>query len=168
VGIFSGGPIATVTAGQTTGVAAVFADLVSAANADGDLIAYTPTWGSTGTAPAIGNGTIVGAWTQSLNRVHFIAGVTFGSTTTFGTGNYTLTLPIAPLSTLPYWSWIGYALNGGSTYQVTLDVNGGSTTAVLNYQSSTGAAKTRVGATAPVTWSGTGNGFWFSGTFWTA
>jgi hypothetical protein len=128
--------------------------------------AYTPTWGSSGTAPAIGNGSIIGAYSQIQKRVFFRVGVTFGTTSTFGTGNYTLTLPVAPSSGIPYWSFLGYALQGGNAYTLTLDVNGGSTSAALNYQSSLVGLKTRVTPTAPLTWTATtGNGFWFSGTY---
>lgn len=131
----------------------------------GAWTSYTPTWGSTGTAPAIGNGSLIGAYTQIQKTVFFRVGVTFGSSTTFGTGNYTLTLPVAPSSSSPYWSWVGYGLNGGTAYRLSLDVNGGSSTAVLNYQSATTGAMTRVGQTAPVTWATAGNGFWFNGVF---
>lgn len=135
-------------------------------NAFGAMTSYTPTWGSSGTAPVIGNGTVIGAYSQIQKTVFFRLGVTFGTSTTFGTGNYTLTLPVAPSSGIPYWSWLGYGLQGGTGYHLTLDANGGSATAVMNYQSSTAGAKTRVGATAPVTWTAVaGNGFWFSGCY---
>lgn len=55
--------------------------------------AYTPTWGSSGSAPALGNGTISGRFMQ-LGKVGFFDGVlTTGSTSTYGTGTYTFTLP---------------------------------------------------------------------------
>jgi hypothetical protein len=60
----------------------------------GAWTAYTPAWTSTGTAPAIGNGTIVGRWQQIGKTVHYTATVTMGSTTTFGTGNYFISLPV--------------------------------------------------------------------------
>ena len=158
----------TVSVGQENTAAGYNTHQRGLAEAFGAWTSYTPTWGSTGTAPAIGSGTLIGFWTQVQKTVLFRVGVTFGGTTTFGTGNYTLTLPVAPSSSLPYWSWIGYGLQS-STYQLTLDANGGSATAVMNYQSSTAGVKTRVGATAPVTWTATsGNGFWFSGSYETA
>ena len=135
-------------------------------NAFGAMTSYTPTWGSSGTAPTIGNGTVIGAYSQIQKTVFFRCGVTFGTTTTFGTGNYTLTLPTAPSSGIPYWSFLGYALQGGNAYTLTFDVNGGSSTAALNYQSSLVGLKTRVTPTAPLTWTATtNNGFWFSGTY---
>ena len=54
---------------------------------------YTPTWGATGTAPAIGNGTRAGASIIDGKLMHFRIVLTMGSTTTYGTGVWTLSLP---------------------------------------------------------------------------
>jgi hypothetical protein len=54
---------------------------------------YTPVWGSFGTAPALGNGTITGRYYRLGALVVVKVMVTMGSTTTFGTSIYTLTLP---------------------------------------------------------------------------
>ena len=56
--------------------------------------AYAPIWNAGGTAPVLGNGTIVGNYTQIGNMVTAEIVLTMGSTTTFGTGSYTITLPI--------------------------------------------------------------------------
>jgi hypothetical protein len=56
--------------------------------------AYTPAWTSTGTAPSLGNGTITGRYTQIGKTVFGSAVLTMGSTTTFGTGTYRLSLPV--------------------------------------------------------------------------
>lgn len=56
--------------------------------------AYTPTWGSSGAAPALGNGTISGRYMQ-FGKLGFFDGVlTTGGTTTYGTGTYSFTLPV--------------------------------------------------------------------------
>ena len=59
---------------------------------------YTPVWTSSGTAPAIGNGTITG-------RYHVINGlctlkidVVFGSTSTYGSGEYRFSVPVAAVA----------------------------------------------------------------------
>jgi len=56
---------------------------------------YTPTWTSTGTAPVIGNGTLLGVYVQ-IGRL-FIATIQMiaGSTTTFGTGTYRWASPVS-------------------------------------------------------------------------
>ncbi|CAL9530333.1 hypothetical protein [Streptomyces sp. enrichment culture] len=55
---------------------------------------YTPVWTADTTAPAIGNGTLTGKYAVVGKVCHFSTLVTFGSTTTFGSGYYTLSLPV--------------------------------------------------------------------------
>ncbi len=55
--------------------------------------AYTPTWSSTGTAPVLSNGTITGEYVRAGSLWHWRAVITPGSSTTFGSGEYTITLP---------------------------------------------------------------------------
>lgn len=61
---------------------------------DGGMTAYTPTWGASGSAPALGNGTITGNYHQYGKWVYFWVRLLMGSTTTFGTGNYSFTYPV--------------------------------------------------------------------------
>lgn len=59
------------------------------------LDSYTPTWTATGSNPAIGNGTITGKYISLGGKcVVFGVRIVMGSTTTFGTGNYVVTLPL--------------------------------------------------------------------------
>jgi hypothetical protein len=67
---------------------------------------YTPVWGGT-TAPAIGNGTIVGAYYRDGRNCRYRITITMGSTTTYGTGAYTLTLPFTPVGTYSTNSVVG-------------------------------------------------------------
>lgn len=62
---------------------------------EGSYANYTPTWASSGTAPALGNGVLTGRWCRIGTFIHFRIGLTFGSTTTAGTGFYRFTLPTA-------------------------------------------------------------------------
>jgi hypothetical protein len=55
---------------------------------------YTPTWTSTGVAPAIGNGTLTGQWFRFQRLVVARVFWTPGGTTNFGTGGYRIGLPI--------------------------------------------------------------------------
>lgn len=58
-------------------------------------LTWTPTWSTSGTAPAIGNGTLEGKYTMlSNNFVTCVMTFKAGSTTTFGTGEFQFTLPI--------------------------------------------------------------------------
>lgn len=54
---------------------------------------FTPTWTGSGGNPAIGNGTIAGAYKQ-LGKLLFVRyRIAMGSTTTYGAGNWKLRLP---------------------------------------------------------------------------
>lgn len=55
---------------------------------------YVPDWTSSGTAPAIGNGTRSGAYIQVGKLVMVRGRLVFGSTSTFGTGSYRVSVPV--------------------------------------------------------------------------
>lgn len=113
--------------------------------------AYTPAWASTGTAPALGNGTIAGRFMQfgKVGMAEFL--LTTGGTTTYGTGTYTFSLPAG---------WVpvaatGRAINGtarildvstGTRYVGTVNIGAGNTVTI-----STHAAATDLSGTVPVT-----------------
>ncbi|WP_230396170.1 hypothetical protein [Streptomyces blattellae] len=59
---------------------------------------YSPTWTTTGTAPAIGNGTLTGRHMKVGRMVTVVINLIAGSTTTFGTGNMSFSLPFAAVS----------------------------------------------------------------------
>lgn len=59
---------------------------------------YTPTWTGATTNPVLGNGTIVGKYLSAGKLTAFRITLTMGSTTTYGTGQWRLTLPVAPSS----------------------------------------------------------------------
>jgi hypothetical protein len=59
---------------------------------------FTPTWGSDGTAPAIGNGTLTGAYQQIGTLIVARFRMILGSTSTVGTGNYNWLLPVSAVN----------------------------------------------------------------------
>lgn len=62
--------------------------------------AYVPTWGTTGgSGSTIGNGSLSGRFQQVGRTVNFKAQITMGSTTTYGTSQWTLSLPVSAVST---------------------------------------------------------------------
>lgn len=106
---------------------------------------YTPVWGSSGTQPVIGNGTITGAYIRSGKLVTATATITMGSTTTFGTGFYTVSLPVTAAST----AHMGVAL----MYDTSVDTNKRAGAAALNTTSVVAFyADGTVTPTVPFTW----------------
>lgn len=61
----------------------------------GEWQSYTPSWFSSGTQPTLGDGTLTGQYTLIGDTCHFHITLTFGSTTSFGTGGHRLSLPQA-------------------------------------------------------------------------
>lgn len=71
------------TSSEKTAVTAAAADWTS----------FTPTWTTSGTAPAIGNGTLIGRYNRVGDTVNFEILLEAGSTTTFGTSAWRFALP---------------------------------------------------------------------------
>lgn len=65
----------------------------------GAWTAYTPTWTASTANPAIGNGTLSGEYIQIGKTVIFKLKLAMGSTTTYGTGLWRLSLPVASADT---------------------------------------------------------------------
>jgi hypothetical protein len=108
---------------------------------------YTPTWGNTGTANTLGNGTITGAYVQTGKVVHFTVTLTWGSTTSAGSGSQTVSLPITGTGVIQgVVNYSDASLGANHTGQfITL-----SPTAVTLL--TTGSPAGGVTATSPITW----------------
>jgi hypothetical protein len=83
----TGGDVANVASDEQSTFSAMDASLGNA------FTAYTPVWTSTGTAIALGNGTIAGRFKVFGKWGFARLTLTMGTTTTFGTGTYRFTLP---------------------------------------------------------------------------
>jgi hypothetical protein len=120
--------------------------------------AYTPAWTTTGTAPAIGNGTLSGSFSIIGKTCAFRVSWLAGSTTTFGTLNYRFSLPVtasgAIAATTPIGWWYGeFPANQGYIGEVNLSTT---TTVLMHYHSaSIDGAAGQVSATGPTTWANT-------------
>lgn len=113
------------------------------------VTAYTPTWGNTGTANTLGNGTISGNYIQIGKLVFFDMTLTWGSTTASGNGTWTFTAPVAGTTLFGFsivMSDSGVYYNGG--------VLGSSSTVYQAEAISSGTPTqfTGVTATVPFTW----------------
>jgi hypothetical protein len=114
---------------------------------------YTPTATSTGTGMTLGNATITGFYYRRGARVAVSYDITFGSTTSFGTGGaFSLSLPVpttaAPGSANTTQVGTGYAQAGGLYYSIVAVVPVGSSFMNLAY----GAAGGGVNNATPFAW----------------
>jgi hypothetical protein len=87
----------TKSAGQTIGSAhmnGVQDEIVAIGT---DLLtwtSYSPTWGNTGTANVLGDGSVLGKWARHGKTIHVSIAFVWGSTTVAGNGAFTFTLPV--------------------------------------------------------------------------
>jgi hypothetical protein len=112
---------------------------------------YNPTWTGSSTNPSIGNGTIAGRYMRHGKTVTVTISITAGTTTTYGSGFWSLSLPFTADTTI---SHIGSAQIADSSVPTifTGNVINLTSTTVSIYSHNTSSA---VGATVPMTWANT-------------
>lgn len=119
--------------GETVTAAMLNAEIRDQLNSMFDVwTSFTPVWSSSGTAPAIGNGSIVGRYMKIGRTVHAVIRMTCGATTTYGTGSYSWTLPFTASNTIA--DYLGEArLVGASAWhgQAVLSANSNLVSALL-------------------------------------
>jgi len=110
----------------------------------GAIRSYTPVWGSSGTAPNIGNGSIAGKYIVIGKFAIAWVSMVLGSSSTYGSGTYTWTLPTVSHNTnnVPEMqgTWIG-APTAGAVFGGITDVN-------TSFGASLGSCWLQVGAAA--------------------
>lgn len=79
-----------------------------------DVFNYTPTWTSSGSAPAIGGGTLAGSFKLRGRMCLVMIRVVWAGDTTSGTGNYAWALPITAGSRMSQWMGQGVCRDAGS------------------------------------------------------
>lgn len=112
---------------------------------------YTPVWTSSGTAPAIGNGILTGTYRMVANSDFVIVNGEWqaGSTTTFGTGLYSFSVPFTAVISANSAGGIGscYLLDSGTADRPG-STRWNSTTTIGLLAGATGD----IGQTTPWTW----------------
>ena len=119
----------------------------------GKSTSYTPTWVADVTSPSIGNGSLTGSYLRIGDLVYFSIRMVAGSTTTFGSGDWSFGLPIAMSSQYKGIVGVSYILDSGTTwyggYFPEGAVSGTLGTVRLRANSGVGASVT---STVPMTW----------------
>ena len=124
-------------------------------NAIGTWTAYTPTWMASGTNPTVGNGLLTGRYSVVNELVFVEVRVSFGSTTTAGTGNYRFGTPvnIDPLASFGSPGGSGFLVDASASDVWTVAVGYSDldqNRVLLRFTSATAFGE--VGAAAPVAW----------------
>jgi hypothetical protein len=147
------GTIPTIASGDTTTVPASLATYRDALKAATEAwTSYTPAWSSTGTAPAINNGTLTGGYAQLNKLFLFRILLTVGSSTTFGTGVLSLSLPGTPRGAVGTWTWKGVGVDASvAQYEWNLQWSGAGTTCLMLYPNTGSNALVALSGTAPWT-----------------
>lgn len=147
------------------------ADVTDAANVASSLAgawtSYVPAWTATGTAPAVGDGTITGAYVQFGKTVHFRIALTMGASSTYGTGSYKFSLPVAAHAGVVPFTPLGNAYMedaGSGTFMGQLFDFSSTTILVGIHAILTAGGMTFIGTTAPFVW-GTADYLYLSGTY---
>lgn len=161
MGDFSSSLVTVPTAAQIN-TAALWTNVWGELNAiDGAWTAYTPTWTSGGSAPALGNGTIVGAYNRVNSWIQLHVLLTIGSTSTFGTGTYRFTLPGGWSLSNDRIFGVGFAFDSSvTTYFLGGTVFSTSSTATIRVHNTATSGGVPTSA-SPMTWA-TGDKFYLN------
>src|SRR5690242_17937039 len=100
---------------------------------------YTPVWTGTTTNPVIGNGSLNGRYARLGKTLDVFIQITMGSTTTFGSGAWLLTLPTG--FAFQHVTFIGSAFDtsAGGDYPLAAATNGSGQVTVKAWPTTAGA-----------------------------
>lgn len=113
----------------------------------GTFTDYTPTWTATGTAPSLGNATVVGKYTQIGKVVVYYLRVIFGSTSTFGTGTWFFSVPVTAVGILYTGSAYLQDTSTGAAYAAMSRYGDATALTVLDINT-----RTYISSATPFTW----------------
>ena len=130
--------------------------------------AFTPTWSAATTNPSIGNGTLAGRYVQIGKTCVLVIALTAGSTTTFGSGNWSFSLPKTAKNTsgIIFYGVAHIRKSGTANYERIAQISPViSTTVIKLFNDPTqGSNSSNISATVPFTW-GDGDSLGFQITY---
>lgn len=160
------GTLATLPVGHapTSGELAEYRNALAAISDPWTDFSGSVAWTAAGTAPAIGNGTISAKYLQVGKFVQYTVSIVAGTTTTFGTSTWFISLPVTPIA-----SAIGNTSCPGAAILYDSSTTANRQSAVASINSATqidfyAGAGNVVTSTIPYTWA-TGDILGFSLTY---
>lgn len=149
------GTIPTIASGDTATVPTNLATYRDALKAVSEAwTGWTPTWTASSSSPAIGDGIIGGAYLRVEKWVMFRATIIMGGSTTYGSGGWRLSLPVAPKTDIR-WRFLAEALNAGTAQYTCAGVYDGTSGSVAALFLA-GNPDSAITSSAPFSW-GTGD-----------
>jgi hypothetical protein len=152
----------TVDLSSLTSTSASYASTASIVPSyEGAWISYTPVWTANSLNPAIGNGTITGQY-KLIGKTCFVRGnIVMGSTTTFGSGEWYVSMPFTASHADAILMTANLLDNGSAWYNALLNGAraGFNFKTAIQYQS-TGGTALDVNATQPFTWANSDRFLW--------
>ena len=124
-------------------------------------VSYTPTWTAASINPSIGNGTITGQY-KLIGKTCFVRGnIAMGSTTTFGSGEWYVSMPFTASHADAILMTAQLLDNGTAWYNAVINGAraGFNFKSAIQYQA-TGGTANDVNATAPFTWASSDRFLW--------
>lgn len=124
--------------------------------------AYTPVWTAGTTNPSIGNGTIEGYY-KVIGKTCFVRGnIAMGSTTTFGSGEWYVSMPFTASHADAILMTVTLLDNGSAWYNATMNGAraGFNTKAAMQFVNYNNGTADDVNATHPFTWANSDRFIW--------
>jgi len=140
--------------------------VLSGSNLSSSWTSYTPVWTASGTNPVINNGTIEG-WYKVIGKTCFVRGnIAMGSTTTFGTGEWYVSMPVTAVHADAILMTVTLLDNGSAWYNATMAGarSGFNNKAPMQYVNYLNGTASDVNPTQPFTWTN-GDRFIWNGSY---
>ena len=135
---------------------------LSGSQIDSAWTSYVPVWTAASVNPVINNGTIEGYY-KLIGKTCFVRGnIAMGSTTTFGTGEWYVSMPFTAANADAILMTATLLDNGSAWYNATMVGGraGFNNKAPLQYVNFTNGTASDVNATQPFTWASTDRFIW--------
>ncbi len=129
---------------------------------EGAWISYTPSWTAASSNPVKGNGTIEGYY-KLIGKTCFVRGnIVMGSTTTFGSGEWYVSMPFTASHADAILMTVTLLDNGSAWYNATMAGAraGFNYKTSMQYQHISNGTATDVNSTQPFTWAATDRFIW--------
>ena len=162
IGVIASGGTSTFTSGLTVNTISATTFNLAGSQIESAWTSYVPVWTASGSNPVIGNGTIEG-WYKIIGKTCFVRGnIAMGSSTTFGTGEWYVSMPVTAVHADAILMTVTLLDNGSAWYNATMAGAraGFNNKAPMQYVNFTNGTASDVNSTQPFTWTTSDRFIW--------